>query len=93
MFLNYKNIIFEIRRSKVTDYAALKKLNELWIPIVFPPCKSNRDTSKSLGRDILFRSIERPNYREVDIRIYYPPPQKKMIMTSVFPSQTFVLCA
>ena len=28
MFLNNKNIIFKIRRSKVTDYAALK-LNEL----------------------------------------------------------------
>ena len=27
MFLKNKNIIFKIRRSKVTDYAALTKLN------------------------------------------------------------------
>ena len=27
MFLKTKNIIFKIRRSKVTDYAALKNIN------------------------------------------------------------------
>ena len=30
MFLKNKNIIFKIRRSKVTDYAALNKMSSIW---------------------------------------------------------------
>ena len=29
MFLKNKNIIFKIRRSKVTDYAALRRINDV----------------------------------------------------------------
>ena len=34
MFLRYKNIIFKIRRSKVTDYAALKQETSLFVGIL-----------------------------------------------------------
>ena len=37
MFLKNKNIIFKIRRSKVTDYAALSKHFECKIVIIFLP--------------------------------------------------------
>ena len=33
MFLKNKNIIFKIRRSKVTDYAALSLGRSYWSPI------------------------------------------------------------
>ena len=42
MFLKNKNIIFKIRRSKVTDYAALKEyfqaleMDKMHIYVVFP---------------------------------------------------------
>ena len=37
MFLKNKNIIFKIRRSKVTDYAALNDLGHLLLVIIVNP--------------------------------------------------------
>ena len=42
MFLKNKNIIFKIRRSKVTDYAALTNMNHLFMGLLEAGIKEAR---------------------------------------------------
>ena len=50
MFLKNKNIIFEIRKSKVTDYAALTKtyyrLNEMFLLSTQNICDPSREKGR-----------------------------------------------
>ena len=48
MFLKNKNIIFKIRRSKVTDYAALKRLN------LFNPLYQSTDESFKSASSLVY---------------------------------------
>ena len=48
MFLKNKNIIFKIRRSKVTDYAALSKLG-IGLTYIFVTSKHQRQTRECSG--------------------------------------------